>query len=66
MAEVAKGDALRNIAKHGDVTHAELKETANNATRNIGIQNMVQKRTTTGPETRHFDSSQDDDEEMPH
>ena len=41
IAEVAKENAIRNLAKNSDVPHADLSEKAKAATRSQSVQTML-------------------------
>ena len=46
MAEVAKENAIRNLAKNSDVAHADLSEAAKAATRSQSVQTMLKATKT--------------------
>ena len=55
MAEVAKENAIRNLAKNSDMNHADLSEKAKAATRSVGVQKMlktIDKGTQKAPTTQ--------------
>ena len=81
MAEVAKENAIRNLAKNSDVAHADLSEAAKAATRSQSVQTMLKANKTQASqavattaeqgtqEAQQFDISQGDapmDDEPPH
>ena len=60
MAEVAKDNAIRNLAKHSDTNHADLSEKAKAATRSVGVQKMLKtsdKGTQEAPTTQNAETS---------
>ena len=48
IAEVAKENAIRNLAKNSDVPHADLSEKAKAATRSQSVQTMLKAKQTQG------------------
>ena len=58
MAEVAKGNAIKNLAKNSDMNHADLSEKAKAATRSASVQAML-KPSSSDKETQESRPTQD-------
>ena len=59
MAEVAKENAIRNLAKNSDMNHADLSEKAKAATRSVDVQKMLKtsdKGTQEAPTTQNAET----------